>query len=173
MKETLRQTIPPNAFLCFSQPSGTGTATPATVADPVAPRLTITVPDGWTSVPGSGEVALLLTGPSGMSGTVIIAATPLGPAEAFDKYADDVAAKAALSSINVRPAEFCGYSSQELFGTLSDSPAETVEFADRITHIWTNTTSYLVAVHMQGPRGTAAFDDAKTVLMADFAIVIP
>lgn len=171
--QTLRETIPPNAFVCFPQPSDTGTATTATVADPAAPRLTVTVPDGWTSQPGTGDVALTLAGPDGLSGVVTIAATTLGPADAFDKYADDVAVKAALSSINLRPAEFCGYSSQELFGTLSDSPADVVEFADRITHIWTNTKTYLVAIQMQGPRGAPGFEDARTVLMSDFAIVIP
>ena len=173
VKETLRETIPPNAFVCFPAPTGTGNATTATVGDPAAPRLTITSPDGWTSVPSTGDVALMLTGPDGMSGTVTITATTLGPAQAFDKYADEVAAKVALSSINLRPAEFCGYSSQELFGTLSDPPSETVDFADRVTHIWTNTKDYLAAVHMQGPHGAAGFEEAKTALMQEFAIVIP
>lgn len=108
-----------------------------------------------------------------MSGSVTIATTTLEPAAAFEKYSDDLAAKAAFSSINVRPAEFCGYSSQELFGTLSDPPAPGVDFADRIAHIWTNTKNYLVAVHLQGPPGAPGFEDAKTALMQDFAVVIP
>jgi hypothetical protein len=173
VKETLPDTIPPNALICFSSPTDIGTATPAAVADPAAPRVTISVPSGWMSNPGTGDVALTLAGPDGMSGTVTIAVTTLEPAAAFEKYSDDLAGKAPISSINVRPAEFCGYSSQELFGTLSDPPAEPVEFADRITHIWTNTKKYLVAIHLQGPKAAAGFDDAKTALMQNFAVVIP
>ena len=173
VKETLPDTSPPNALICLPPPAGVGTATPAAVSDPAAPRITISVPSGWASNPGTGDVALTLAGPDGMSGTVTIAATTLDPAAAFDKYSDDIAAKVQLSSINVRPAEFCGYSSQELFGTLSDPPAPAVDFADRITHIWTNTRDYLVAVHLQGPTGAAGFEDAKTALMQDFAVVSP
>lgn len=173
VQETLADTIPPNALACFPTPTGIGTATPAAVGDPSAPQVTISVPDGWTSSAGSGDVALTLAGPDGMSGSMTIASTTLEPAAAFEKYSDDLAAKAALSSINVRPAEFCGYSSQELFGNLSDPPVEGIEFADRITHIWTNSATYLVAIHMQGPTGAAGFDDANTALMQDFAVVIP
>ncbi|WP_233213363.1 hypothetical protein [Mycobacterium hubeiense] len=172
VKETLRESIPPNAFLCFPKP-GAGRATPATIADAAAPRVTISLPDGWTSKPGTGDVALNLQGPEGMSGTVSIVRTTLDPAAAFDKYADDLAKKAALSVINVRPAEFCGYSSQKLFGNLSGPPEGPVDFADRITHIWTNTDDYVVAIHLQAPPRAAGFENAKNVLMQDFAVVLP
>jgi hypothetical protein len=171
--ETLPETIPPNAFLCTPPPTAIGTATPATVSDPVAPRLTVSVPAGWTSTPGTGDVALTLAGPSGMSGSVTIAATTLDPAAAFEKYADDLSGTAPISSINVRPAEFCGSSSQELFGTLSGGAEDPIDYADRVVHIWTKTAKYLVAIQAQGPKDVAGFDDAKTALMQDFAIVIP
>lgn len=113
------------------------------------------------------------TGTDGMTGSLTVVPTDLGPAAAFDKYADDVSAKAPISAINVRPAEFCGYSSQELFGTLSGGPEETIDYADRVAHIWTNTANYLVAVHLQAPKDTAGFDDVKAMLMRDFQVVIP
>jgi hypothetical protein len=47
------------------------------------------------------------------------------------------------------------------------------EFADRITHIWTNTSQYLVAIHLEGPQDAAGFGAAKAALMQDFAVVIP
>jgi hypothetical protein len=171
--ETQHDTIPPNALVCSPTAAGAGTPTQATVSDPVAPRLTISIPASWTSSPGTGDVALTLAGPDGMSGSVAIATTTLDPAAAFKKYADDVAAKADFSSINLRPADFCGYSGQQLFGTLSDPPGPATYFADRIAHIWTNTKNYLVAIHLQGPKEDAGFDEAKTALMQDFAVVIP
>ncbi len=55
----------------------------------------------------------------------------------------------------------------------ADGPPGTRAFADRITHIWTNTDKYLVATHLEGPADTPGFDAAKTALMQDFAVVIP
>jgi len=101
--------VPPNAFLCFPEATGIGLGTVAQVSDPAAPRITVAVPDGWTSE---------LTG------------------------------------------AFLG-------------PAGAVDFADRITHIWTNTDKYLVAVHVEGPADAPGFGAAKTALMQDFAVVIP
>lgn len=145
----------------------------AEIADPAAPRVVVNVPSDWTSAPGQGAVALALSGPDGMSGSVTIAATTDGPAEAFTQYSDDVTAMFPLSSINVAPAEFCGYSSQKLFGSVSDEAGQSLDFADRITHIWTNTGEYLVVIHAQAPVRTAGFESAKSVLMEDFAVVIP
>ena len=71
------------------------------------------------------------------------------------------------------PAELCGYSGQKLMGAWSDNPQRSVEFLDRIVHIWTNTNDYLVAVHAQAPAGTDGFDAASTVLIEDFAVGIP
>jgi hypothetical protein len=48
-----------------------------------------------------------------------------------------------------------------------------VDFADRITHIWTNTTAYLVAIHLEGHAGAPGFDAAKATVMQQFAVVIP
>jgi hypothetical protein len=69
-------------------------------------------------------------------------------------------------------ATFCGYSSQKLVGTFG-GPSGTVEFADRLTHIWTNTAQYLVAVDMEGPVDAPGFGAAKAALMQEFAVVIP
>jgi hypothetical protein len=154
IEETLPDHIPPNAFICFPQPTGIGVGTVAQVADPAAPRLTLGVPDGWTSEPGQGDVALTLNGPDGMTGTVNIAKTEL------DLKVDTVGAK------------FCGYSSQQLSGTFR-GPSGTLDFADRITHIWTNANRYLVTTHLEGPAGAPGFDAAKAALMQDFAVVIP
>ncbi len=171
VKPTVPDTIPPNALVCLQTP--TGTAGRAEVADPVAPRIVVSVPNDWTAVPGRGDVALTLSGPEEMSGSVTIAPTTLDPAEAFTEYADDVLASAAVSSVSVLPAEFCGYSSQRLIGRLSDTPDQAVDFADRITHIWTNSANYLAVVHVQAPVGAAGFDAATSVLMEDFSVVIP
>jgi hypothetical protein len=73
---------------------------------------------------------------------------------------------------SVAGAQFCGYSSQLLSMTVQ-GPSGATDFADRITHIWTNTKQYLVAIHLEGPGGAAGFSGAKATLMQDFAVVIP
>jgi hypothetical protein len=169
---TLPDTIPPDALLCLPSPTDGGTATHAQVVDPVAPRIVVNVPKDWTSTPGHADVALTLRGPDGMSGTVKIALTALDPAAAFKHYSDELMNAAPMVSENVRPAEFCGYSSQIQYGTMSGS-GPTVEFSDRIAHIWTNTTRYLVSIHAQAPKATPGFEPAKKVLMDHFSVVIP
>ena len=164
--------IPPNAFLCFPGPTDGGIGTVAQVHDTAAPRITITIPDGWTSEPGQRDLALSLIGPDGMSGTVTIAATQLDPARAFSDYAATLAHSKPDFHVDTVGAKFCGYSSQKLVGTFG-GPSGTVEFADRLTHIWTNTAQYLVVIAMEGPEGTPGFDAAKAALMQDFAVVIP
>lgn len=146
----------------------------AKVTDPAAPIITTGFPDGWsmTSRP-RGDIGAHLEGKDGMWATVTIAKTELGPAQAFGKYFDDAMAAAPVSSVGVLPADLCGYSGQKLLGAWSDTLESAVEFADRLLHIWTNHNSYLVAVHTQAPTGTAGFDDAASILMQDFAIVIP
>ena len=173
---TFAETIPPDKQTCFHTPDAAATATAAQVNDPAAPRIVVDVPPAWTSAPGTGEpadVALTMTGPDGMTGQVTIAATTLDPVAAFEDYADGVMARSGVAVLNMWPAEFCGYSSQELFGNWSDQPGESTEFADRIAHIWTNTGDYLVAVHLQGRAEAPGFDAAKELLTADFSIVIP
>ena len=172
IEETLPDHIPPNAFVCFPEPTGIGVGTVALVADPAAPRITVTVPDGWTSEPGQGDVALTLSGPDAMTGTVTIAATTLDPVAAFADYAAMLRRSKPDLQVDTGGAKFCGYSSQRLTGTFLGPPG-TLDFADRITHIGTNTNKYLVTVHLEGPADTPGFDLAKTALMQDFAVVIP
>jgi hypothetical protein len=107
-----------------------------------------------------------------MTGLVSIAATKLDPARAFSDYAATLAHSKPDFQVETLGAKFCGYSSQKLVGTFR-GPSGTVEFADRLTHIWTNTGQYLVAIHLEGPEGTPGFAAAKVALMQDFAVVIP
>jgi hypothetical protein len=172
IETTLPDHIPPNAFVCFPGPAEGGVGTVAQVHDSAAPRITITIPDGWTSEPGQRDLALSLSGPDGMSGTVTIAETKLDPARAFSDYAATLAHSKPDFDVATVGATFCGYSSQKLVGTFG-GPSGTVEFSDRLTHIWTNTAQYLVAVDMEGPVDTPGFGAAKTALMQDFAVVIP
>jgi hypothetical protein len=172
IEETLPDHIPPNALVCFPAPAGIGVGTVAQVSDPAAPRLTVSVPDGWTSEPGQDDVALALSGPDAMTGTVTIATTTLKPAAAFSDYAAVLARSRPDLRVDTVGAKFCGYSSQKLTGTFSGSSGS-LDFADRITHIWTNTDKYLVTIHLEGPADTPGFEAAKTALMQDFAVVIP
>ncbi len=169
---TTRTPIPPDGVAC-SQPVKPAVTAAAQVSDPWAPRITVAVPDGWSVEPGSGDVGVRMQGPDGMFATVTIAQTKLDPEEAFTEYADKVMAVSAVSSVSVLPAELCGYSGQKLMGAWSDTPQQSVEFLDRIAHIWTNAGNYLVAVHVQAPAGTDGFDGASTVLIEDFAVGIP
>jgi hypothetical protein len=172
IETTLPDHIPPNAFVCFPEPTGIGVGTVAQVADPAAPRITVTRPDGWTADPGQGDVALALSGPDGMTGTVTVAATTLDPAAAFADYAAMLRRSKPDLRLDTAGAKFCGYSSQKLTGTFLGPPG-TLDFADRITHIWTNTNKYLVTIHLEGPQGAPGFEAAKTALMQEFAVVIP
>ena len=172
IETTLPDHIPPNTFVCFPEPTGVGVGSVAQVSDPAAPRITVTVPDDWTSEPGQNEVALTLSGPDGMTGNVTIAATNLDPAAALADYAATLRRSKPDLQLDTAGAKFCGYSSQKLTGTFLGAP-DTIAFADRITHIWTNTTNYLVTIHLEGPPDAPGFDAAKTALMQDFAVVIP
>ena len=169
---TSRAPIPPDTVTC-SQPVRPAVDTVAQVSDPQAPRITVAVPDGWSVSPGSDDVGVRMDGPRGMYATVTIAQTELDPAEAFTEYADKVMAVSAVGSVSVLPAQLCDYSGQKLMGAWSDSPQQSVEFLDRIAHIWTDSNNYLVAVHVQAPSGTDGFDAASTVLIEDFAVGIP
>jgi hypothetical protein len=116
-------------------------------------------------------VALTLSGPDDMTGTVTIAATTLDPAAAFADYAAMLRRSKPGLQMDTAGAKSCGYSSQKLTGTFP-GPSGTLDFADRITHIWTNTNKYLVIIHLDRPKGAPGFD-AETALMQDFAVVIP
>ncbi len=151
---TKRAPVPPNTMAC-SQPIKPGVRMAAQVNDPDAPKITVGVPDGWSMSAGSGDIGGKMAGPEGMSATVTIAATQLDPAAAFKKYADDLMAESAVSSVSVLPGQLCGFSGQKLMGAWSDTPQNAVEFEDRIVHVWTNSgNDYLVAVHVEAPTGT-------------------
>ena len=169
--ETARAPIPPDATVC--QPEQPGPTVVAAVADPAAPKIRVSVPAGWSSTPGTGEVGALLSGPDDMVAQVTIAATPLDPTAAFTRYGDDVMARYPISTLSLLPGDFCGFSGQKLMGSWARDPDESLEYQDRIAHIWTNTGNYLVAVHVEAPSGTPGFDDAASVLTDDFSIVIP
>lgn len=145
----------------------------ATVPDPAAPKITVVLPEGWSTSAGQGDVGARLTGPDEMSATVTIAQTTLPPAEAFEKYADDAMAASEISTLSVLPAELCGYSGQKLLGSWADSPQQAIEFGDRIVHIPTDTGNYLVAVHVEAPAQTPNFDPLGWPLLGDFGVVIP
>lgn len=172
--ETTRHPVQPQAVPCSPPPSAVASqTTDAATADPNAPRITLAVPRGWSAQSGSGDVATRLTGPDGMVGDVTIAVTQLDAAAAFTRYADDVMAKYPISSLSALPAELCGYSGQKLMGNWADSPDRSIQYNDRIVHIWTNDKDYLVAVHVQAPSGTAGFEEAASVLTDDFGVSIP
>jgi hypothetical protein len=170
---TTRAPVPPNTVAC-SQPIKPSVRMTAEVDDPQAPRITVGVPDRWSMSAGAGDVGGRLDGPAGMQATVTIAATQLDPEAAFRKYADDLIAESAVSTVSVLPGELCGFSGQKLMGAWSDTPQNAVEYEDRIVHIWTNSgKNYLVAVHVQAPTGTRGFDSAAALLTEDFEIVLP
>lgn len=164
--------IPPGALACVVAPVGDGDPTEATVSDPSAPRITITVPRGWTSTPGTGDTALTSSGPDTLTATVTIAATDLTPESAFLHHTSTVGGTMPRLKFSVTGSPFCGYSSQQLTGTLQ-GPSGGIDFADRVTHIWTNTKQYLVTIHVQAHSGTPGFKEARSTLTQDFAVVIP
>ena len=169
---TLPDHIPPNAVICLPPPTGNGRPTNATVSDTTAPKITISVPDGWNSAPGTGATALTSTGPDGMSATVTIAPTELEPGGSFLRYTANLGGSMPRLKFSVAGAQFCGYSSQLLSMTVQ-GPSGAIDYADHITHIWTNTKQYLVAVHLEAPAGAHGFSAAKATLMQNFAVVIP
>jgi hypothetical protein len=172
IETTLPDRMPPDAFACLPKQAGIGIGTVALVSDPAAPRITVTRPDGWTSESGQRDVALTLAGPDGLAGAVTIATTKLDPAAAFADYAAMLTRSKSDLHVDTVGAPFCGYSSQKLTGSYLGPPG-TLDFADRITHIWTNTDNYLVTIHLEGPVDAPGIDAAKTALMQDFAVVIP
>jgi len=139
-----------------------------------SPTVIIGVPDGFA--PGAqpeGDVALNLTGPDGMTGTVTIAPTTLDATDAFRQYADDRTADYEITSVSLLPSELCDYSGQELMGILADQPGQGIDYADRIVHVWTDNGDFLIAVRLQAPNGGPSLDSAKSVMLSDFGIRMP
>jgi hypothetical protein len=58
-------------------------------------------------------------------------------------------------------------------GTWSQDGVDFVAYSDRLTHIWTDTDSYLVAVHVQGAVGVSSFAIAEAFLTREFRIRLP
>ncbi len=117
-------------------------------------------------------MGIRLAGPDGMVGDISIGATSLDAAAAFTRYADDVMAKYPISTLSALPGELCGYSGQKLMGTWADNPDRSIQYNDRIAHIWTSSKDYLVVIHVQAPSGTAGFDEAASVLTDDFGVTV-
>ena len=173
--ETTRAPLEPMAQTCEPTPREPGSQQISFVqgARPGTPIVELLAPDNWNFAPSPADPTLNLTGPDRLTGTVTVAPTELGPTQAFDKYSDDAMSKAPIASLSVLPGELCGYSGQKLMGMWSGSGSGgPVEYRDRIAHVWTNSASYLVAIHLEGPQGAAGFAAAEDLMMRDFGIQI-
>ena len=138
------------------------------------PRSPWPFPTAGRCRPGSGDVGVRMEGPDGMSATVTIAQTQLDPAEAFTEVRrrGDGGVRGQQRQRAARPA--VRLQRTEADGRVVGHSAErSVEFLDRIVHIWTNSNNYLVAVHVQAPDGHRGFDAAAAVLIEDFEVGIP
>lgn len=169
---TTRAPLPAQAVTC-SPPARPGILIVAKVADPAAPRVMVPVPGGFSLARGSGDVATRMTGPDGAMATVTIAPTKLDAAEAFRDYVDHLTAKYSVSALSFLPGEMCGYSGQKVTGTLSNTSADTIQFTDRMVHVWTNAGDYLVVIHVEGPGAYTDLDAISETLTGDFEIRIP
>jgi hypothetical protein len=148
--ETTRRPLTAGEVVCEPGPANTTEITGSAAG---SPTVLMAIPEGFGPAPASGDAALTLSGPDGMTVTVSITPTDLDAAGAFERYADERTAGSAISSISLLPGDLCGYSGQEMMGTLAEDPGEAVEFADRIVHVWTDAGDFLLAVHLQGPSG--------------------
>lgn len=168
--ETTKRALAAGEQTCDAPAAPAQTMT-ATTGAPGSPTVIVAVPDGFTpGAPPSGDVALNLTGPDGLTGTVRITPTTQDAAAAFQQYTDARTAGHEFNSVSVLPDELCGYSGQKLMGVLADKPGSGSDYVDRIVHVWTNNGDYLVALQLQGPTGSKGLDVAKPVLLGDFGI---
>lgn len=168
--ETAKRPVSAGEQVCDPPSPPTQTMT-ATTGAPGAPTVVVAVPDGFSpGAPPSGDVALNLTGPDGLTGTVKISPTRLDAGAAFQQYADARTAGHEFNSVSILPAELCGYSGQKLMGVLGDKPGSGSDYVDRVVHVWTNSGDYLIALQLQGPAGSKGLDAAKPVLLGDFGI---
>ncbi len=58
-------------------------------------------------------------------------------------------------------------------GAWSDTPENSVEFRDRVVHVWTNAGNYLVALHVEAQTGVGSLADASSVITDDLEVTIP
>ena len=172
VEPTTTRALAPGEVTCEPD-AATSSTVDATGAAPGSPTAIVAVPDGFTSAPGTGDTALTMTGPDGLTATVTITPTTLDAAAAFQQYADQRTGQASINSVSVLPGDLCGYSGQTLMGILADKPGEGIDYADRIVHVWTASGDYLIAIALQGPNGAPGLDDAKSVALADFGIRMP
>jgi hypothetical protein len=168
VETTLPDHIPPNAVVCFHRPhqrqqdQGFGAGSRGARAHaPAARRLEFD--------PGHRGRGIDNDRPRRHFGAADHHADGARSRRAFLRYAADLRTAKPGVKVTVAPAQSCGYSSQRLSGA---GPGA-IDFADRITHIWTNTKAYLVAIHLQGPAGAPSFEAAKSTVMQQFAVVIP
>jgi hypothetical protein len=169
---TIQVPVPVDAVTC-APPAKPAVMVAASVSDPAAPVITVALPPGWSVSKGSGDVGARMGGPDGMSATVTIAPTGLDPETAFRDYTNRLMAQSAVSSVSILPAELCDYSGQKLRGAWSDTPQNSIEFIDRIVHLWTNTKNFLVSVHVQAPTGVGQLEAAGQLLTEDFEVRLP
>lgn len=170
---TERTPVPANTVTC-SPEARPPVSVAAAVADPAAPRITVGVPEGWSFTQGTGDVAVTMQGPQGLSASVTISPTTLDPEAAFRQYTDGVMEQSAISTVSILPAELCDYSGQKMMGTWADEPGTAVEFFDRVVHVWTNAADFLIAIHVEGPaEPSPALDAASTVITDDVELTIP
>lgn len=168
--ETTKRPVTAGEQVC-DLPSPPAQTMTATTGAPGSPTVIVAVPDGFSQgTPASGDVALNLTGPDGLTGTVKITPTPQDAAAAFQGYADARTAGHEFNSVSILPDELCGYSGQKLMGVLADKPGSGSDYVDRIVHVWTDSGNYLIALQLQGPAGSKGLDAAKPVLLGDFGI---
>ncbi len=154
-------------------PAGASNTVDVTGASAGSPTVTLVVPDGFNPEPGTGDTAMTLTGPAGMTATVTILPTTLDTQSAFQQYADQRTAGVSINSLSVLPGEVCEYSGQELMGILADRPGEEIDYADRVVHVWTGDGDYLIAVQLEAPNKTPGFDAARSALLSDLGIRMP
>ena len=168
--ETTKRAVAAGEQVCDPPGPPAQTMTASTGA-PGSPTVVVAVPDGFNqAAPPSGDVALNLIGPDGLTGTVKVSPTHLDAGAAFQQYADARTAGHEFNSVSILPDELCGYSGQKLMGVLADKPGSGNDYADRVVHVWTNNGDYLIALQLQGPAGSKGLDAAKSVLLGDFGI---
>ncbi|MCV7185840.1 hypothetical protein [Mycolicibacterium murale] len=164
--ETSRVPVAPQAQTCPSPEPGPGRQLVSSGGTDV-PVVAVLAPDGWTAHGAT------LTGPAGMSASITVTPTDLGPAQAFESYADAAQDKAPISSLSILPAELCGYSGQEFRGMWSGAGDPPVDYRDRLLHVWTEGPSYLVVVHVEGPQGAPGLDAAQELITDRVGIRLP